>query len=137
MKKEKQCISINKNIFKYQNKANYYKYIFMIVLFLSLFEPYILFPTFIYSRAISLLNKHYFIIHKYGIDVYDTSLSLKIKNIIVFNDNELINTTEKYTKTALTQFNKTNKNDIIISIINDKIYILIMKENCFITLIIK
>ena len=123
MKKEKQYISINKNNFKYQNKAIYYKYIFMIILFLSLFEPYILFPTFIYSRAISLLNKNFFIIHKYGIDIYDTSLSSKIKNILVFNNDELINTTEKYTKTTLTQFNKTNKNDKIISIINDKIYI--------------
>ncbi len=120
MKKEKLHKSKKIVIYKCKKRSNYNTYIFIIILFLSLFEKNISLPRFIYPRAISLLNNNFFILHKYGIDIYDALLSTKIKNIITFNDSEQINTTAIYSQIAIA---KSYKTDNIISIINNKIYI--------------
>ena len=107
-------------IHNYQNKPNLYIFIIKIILFFSIFEHYNLIPSFIYSSAITLLNQNYFIIHKYGIDIYDPSFTQKFKNVLTFKEDEQIKNYESFSKTTISQF---YEHDDIICLINDKIYI--------------
>ena len=105
---------------KYQNKPNLYIFIIKSILFFSIFEHYNLIPPFIYSNAITLLNQNYFIIHKYGIDIYDPSFTQKIKSVLTFEEDEQIKNYDNFLKTTISQF---YEHDDIICLINDKIYI--------------
>ena len=106
---------------KDKNKISFLIFIFKILIILTIIEQYNFSPSFFYSKAITLLNKNIFIIHKSGIDIYDSSLTKKIKNIITFSDNEIINN-DTYAGIIISQYNENNF-EYITCIINDKIYI--------------
>ena len=106
---------------KDKKEISYFIFIFKILIILSILEQYNFYPSFLYSKAITLLNKNIFIIHKSGIDIYDSSLTKRIKNIINFNHKEIKNN-DIYAKTIITQINKNNS-EYITCIINNNIYI--------------
>ena len=120
MEKENEYKLKKIKIYKYQNKPNLYIFIIKIILFFSIFEHYNLIPSFIYSNAITLLNQNYFIIHKYGIDIYDPSFTQKIKSVLTFEEDEQIKNYDNFLKTTISQF---YEHDDIICLINNKIYI--------------
>ena len=100
------------------------KYFFDIIKILISIELYLL-PnkvnsklSFTYPYAITLSNGNIFIVHKFGIDIYDPLLSKLIKKILIFSDEEQIETENDLSKLIL----KYEKG-FIISIIKDKIYI--------------
>jgi len=71
----------------------------------------------IYPYSITLSNENIFIVHKFGIDIYDSFFRYKTKAIIEFSDEDQL-TEEAFSKLIL-------KYDYgyILSIINDKLYI--------------
>ena len=97
----------------YKNKPFCFKFIFKAIIFLSFFSEYYFTQTFPYFDTIKLLNGNYFVIHKTGIDIYDSSLTNKIKAILTFNNDEIIS------KIASTNF---NGNEYIINVMNNEIY---------------
>ena len=100
----------------YKIKSFYFNFIFKAIIFLSFINEYFFTQTFFYLDSISLFNGNYFIIHKNGIDIYDSSFTKKLKTILSFDHNETIS------NFAISNFND-NDNDIIVNIINNKIYI--------------
>ena len=112
------CLNSN---FKF--KLVFYEYAFLLNLFLfsSLFGKYYTQIKYKYPKAITLLNGNIFIIHKNGIDIYDSSLSTKITGVIIFDKNETI----LYDNLSLITFTSFTESDngYIIGIINNKIYI--------------
>ena len=73
---------------------------------------------FIYPYSITLANGNIFIIHKLGIEIYDSFISNLIKTVLIFSDEEKISTKEDYAKVTLRL-----AENYIISIINDYVYI--------------
>ena len=70
----------------------------------------------------TLLNKNIFIIHKSGVDIYDSSLTKKIKNIITFSNDEIKGNNDIYAENIISK-NDEKTFEYITCIINDKIYI--------------
>ena len=93
-----------------------------IIIFLCIFEKYKTISSFIYPKAIQLINENIFIIHKDGIDIYDSSLSKIIKSIIIFREDDKIKSHEIYNKITIAKYNESNF-EYIFTIINNKIYI--------------
>ena len=116
----------NKNKFnpkKLRINPFHIKKIFFIVLFkaliaLSLQSQYNFNHSFLYSNAITLINENIFIIHKSGVDIYDSSLTKKIKTVINFNEDE-IEVNDIYVENSIPKIFENT----ITCIINDKIYI--------------
>ena len=98
-KLEKSLINNNKN-------KNIYLYmIFKIIIFFSIFQKYNLISSFLYPKAIKLVNENIFIIHKQGIDIYDSSITNKIKSIITFREEDKIKNNDIYNKITISKFN--------------------------------
>ena len=101
-----------------------YKYIpnslliFQILIFLSLFQ-FNFCATFQFPTAITLTNENILIIHKNGIDVYDSSLSNLVKNVKEFTGDEILSETT-LSEVAISNFD----NDLIFAFIINKIYIM-------------
>ena len=119
MEKEKKYVSKKIKYLSSYNKI-IIKIIFKVILFFSIFQKYSSNSNFIYPNAITLLDGNIFIIHKFGIDIYDPTLTIKIKNVITFSDEDQIKNEDIYSKTSISIF---NENEYMICGINDKIYI--------------
>ena len=108
---------------KFKFKLIFYEYTFFlnILILSSLLSKYYSQIIFKYPKAITLLNGNLFIIHENGIDIYDSSLSTKIAEVITFDKGEKI----MYNNLSLITFASftESENGYIISIINNKIYI--------------
>ena len=108
-----------KNIKIYKN----FFLLFYFLIFFSIINKSVAFNfTFVYPRAITLSTGNILIIHKTGIDIYNSALTTLIKNIKNFSDSEIISEEKVLSRVSISKFNKT-ENDIIISIIINKIYI--------------
>ena len=105
----------------FQNKNNFFIFLFKSLILLSILGQYNFRPSFLYSNAITLLNGNIFIIHKSGVDIYDESLTKKIKSIITFNEEEIV-TKDIYAKKIISKLDEKNI-EYITCIINNKIYI--------------
>jgi hypothetical protein len=121
-------MEIKKENFKYKKSKNHsnimnFNYIFKYIVFFCVIEEFYFNQSFIYSNAIKLVNNNIFIIHKFGIDIYDPTFSEKIKNIITFNDQEQIAMQEDYSKTMISIYNDNEYNEYIICGISGKLYI--------------
>ena len=79
-------------------------------------------PNLEFPKSITLLDGNIFIIHKYGINIYSSSLNELIDNITDFDEDFLISDNDKFNKITISRFNETN-NGYIISLINDIIYV--------------
>ena len=119
MEKEKEYASKKIKYLSSYNKI-IIKIAFKIILFFSILKKYSSNSNFIYSNAITLLNKNIFIVHKFGIDIYDPTLTRKIKNIITFSEENQIKNEDIYSKISILMF---NGNEYMLCGINDKIYI--------------
>ena len=73
---------------------------------------------FTYPYAITLSNKNIFIVHQLGVDVIDPSFTQILKKVIVFSEDEKISTENELSKVEIKY-----KNQYIIALIKDKIYI--------------
>ena len=74
--------------------------------------------SYIYPYAFTLSNGNIFIVHKYGIDIIDSSFSKIIKKVLIFSDEEIIETEEDLSKLAI-----NNDKGFILCLIKEKIYI--------------
>ena len=106
----------------FQNKNIFLIFIFKVLIVLSMLRQYNFSSSFLYSNAMTLLNKNIFIIHKSGVDIYDSSLTKKIKNIITFSNDEIKGNNDIYAKNIISK-NDEKTFEYITCIINDKIYI--------------
>ena len=98
-------------------------FLFNLIIFISLFYQINSTPTFTYSTVVTLLNGNFFIIHKKGVDIYDSSLTEKIKSVLNFTeDDDQIKDQDELSKTTISRFSE-NDNGLIVSIIKDKIFI--------------
>ena len=78
-----------------------------------------------YGKSITLLDGNIFIIHQNGIDIYDSSLSNNIANII--NETLIIN--ENYlSKITISRFSEQD-NEYIITTLKNTVYIFGCKGN--------
>ena len=94
------------------------KYLFIFIL-LKIIKNLSLF--FHYPTAITLNNGNIIIIHKTGISICDPSLSYIVRSVKNFStESEQISDSEKLSKVAIAKFD----DDYVVSIINDKIYII-------------
>ena len=113
-------------MFKMLNKKyNLCLEIFSLFLFFILFSVIQNNTKFTYPKAINLINGNILIIHKTGIAVYDSSLKYLIFSVKNFTNDELIEF-QKLSKLSISIFRESQTQDdssIIISIINNKIYI--------------
>ena len=108
-----------KNIKIYKN----FCLLFYFLIFFSIINKSVAFNfTFNYPRAITLSTGNILIIHKTGIDIYDSALTTLIKNVKNFSDSEIISDENVLSRVSISKFNKS-ENDIIISIIINKTYI--------------
>ena len=114
LKKSKFDTKKNKNIYLYK--------VFKMIIFFSIFDKYNLISSFQYPKAIKLLNENIFIIHKLGIDIYDSTITKKIKSIITFREEDIIKNHDIYNKITISKFNESSY-EYLFTIINDKIYI--------------
>ena len=105
------------------NKISYLKMFLKIIIFFCFFEKYNFISSFLYPKAIKLINENIFIIHKDGIDIYDSSLSKTIKSIIIFSENDKIKSHDIYNKIVIAKYNESNY-EYIFTIINNKVYII-------------
>ena len=92
--------------------------LFSIIIFYINFFPINSSISFIYPSAISLSNGNILIIHKIGIDIYDSTVSNLIKNIYIFTNEEQIKDVENLSKVILKE-----SESYIFCIISDKIFI--------------
>ena len=74
-----------------------------------------------YPKALTLLNGNILIIHKGGIDVYDSSLTQLLSSQIQFNESEKGNYENSLSKITISRFNE-NDYGLIIAIIFDRLY---------------
>ena len=72
----------------------------------------------VYPHGVNLNSGDILIIHKFGVTVYDSNLTNNKSQIVIFGDDELIETEEDLSKLTVESFN-----GYIFSIIKDKIYI--------------
>ena len=116
-------LQIIKKFFSFKKCINLYIYFFNAYIFLSIFQ-YNLCNTsrFTYPKSITLLNGNIFIIHKTGIEIYDSSLNTLLQTIRTFDNDEEISDTTNLGKVSITRFNQ-NDNGLIICMIINKIYI--------------
>ena len=105
----------------FPNKIFFFIFLLKSLIILSILGQYNFSPSFLYSHAITLINENIFIIHKYAVDIYDSSLTKKIKTIITFCDDEIV-TNNIYVRKIITKLYEKNI-EYITCIINDKIYI--------------
>ena len=114
MKKKKniEFIFLLKNNFFYN-----LNFIFDILIFFSFFKMYDLISGLQYPQSITLLNGNIFIIHKEGIDIYNSSLNNKVNNVLYFSDDICIDE-HKMKKISISRFSPKDKG-YIINIIND------------------
>ena len=110
----------NEKELKSKKNKNLLKFVFKIILFFSILEQYNFNQSFYYSNIITLLDGNFFIIHKYGIDIYDPALTTKIKNVITFSDEDQIKNENTYSKVTISTLNGS---EYMMCGINDKIYI--------------
>ena len=73
---------------------------------------------FTFPYAITLSNKNIFIVHQLGVDVVDPSFTQILKRVIIFSEDEKISTENELSKVDIKY-----KNQYIIALIKDKIYI--------------
>jgi hypothetical protein len=119
----KKTYNLKKSKFDTKKNKNIYLYmIFKIIIFFSIFQKYNLISSFLYPKAIKLVNENIFIIHKQGIDIYDSSITNKIKSIITFREEDKIKNNDIYNKITISNFNESTY-ECLFTIINDKIYI--------------
>ena len=119
----KKTYKLKKSIFNTSKNKNIYLYmVFKLIIFFSIFDKYNLISSFQYPKAIKLLNENIFIIHKLGIDIYDSSITKKIKSIITFREEDIIKNYDIYNKITISKFNESSY-EYLFTIINDKIYI--------------
>ena len=71
-----------------------------------------------YPSAITLSNKNIFIVHRLGVDVIDPLFTQILKRVIIFTEDEKINTEEELSKIEIKY-----KEQYIFVLIKDKIYI--------------
>ena len=117
MKKEK--ISLSFLYFKIKRTYNFYFlfYSFTFFLFLNSCKSNAIFKL---SQSITLLNGNILIIHKKGIDIYDSQL-MKLEKNILRSENFIQNDTY-LSKITISRFSEMDYG-YIIATINDKIYI--------------
>ena len=101
---------------------NYYifqvnKIIQFIILYLIINEVYSKI-SYIYPYAFTLSNDNIFIIHKYGIDLIDSSFSKIIIKVMIFSKEEQIETEEDLSKLTI-----NNDKGYILCLIKERIYI--------------
>ena len=101
-----------------------FKFIFQVIIFLSLSKQYYFTLSFIYPNAFTLQNGNIFIIHKKAVDIYDSLLTTKNKTIMEFKNDNNIQTKyyDIYKRTIIAKYNDGNC-EYLTSIINGKIYI--------------
>ena len=92
--------------------------VFFCLLFLLINVKSKSFISFIFPYSLTLSNQNIFVIHRYGITVCDSYLTKVLEEIIVFPEDEQINTED-----ALSKITTASENGYIFCIINDKIYI--------------
>ena len=92
---------------KDKNKISFLIFIFKTLIILTNIDQNNFSPSFLYSKSITLLNKNIFIIHKSGVDIYYSSLTQKIKNIITLGDYKILNN-DTYVEIIISQFNENN-----------------------------
>ena len=102
----------------------FFKFIFQVIIFLSLSKQYYFTLSFIYPNAFTLQNGNIFIIHKKAVDIYDSLLTTKNKTIMEFKNDNNIQTKyyDIYKRTIIAKYNDGNC-EYLTSIINGKIYI--------------
>ncbi len=76
----------------------------------------------IYPKSISLASGNIFVIHKDGIDIYDSSMKNLVSNILNFTNSEKLNE-DNLASVTISKFDEINDNGIILCIIINKIYI--------------
>jgi hypothetical protein len=92
-------------------------YIYILYIIIIIISNASVFFNFPYS--ISLSNGNILVIHKLGITICDSLLSKIIKEIVIFDEDEEINT-----ESSLSKVTTATMDEYIIALINDKIYIL-------------
>ena len=106
----------------FTNNFHHSYFLFYIFIIFSLITICQLISTLDFPQSITLLNGNIFVIHKYGIDIYDSSLENKVKNILNFTGDNCIDSTDKLKKNIISRFSP-EEYGFIISIINDIIFI--------------
>ena len=93
----------------------------LIYLIFILFNSFSIFSSlsFSFPNAVTLIDENYFVIHKYGISICDSSFSKIISNITISTNTELISNENDLYKIEIKMF----QNGYILSVIFDKIYI--------------
>ena len=108
------------------NKTRYsygFLIILQILLFFSLFQNN-LSIKFTYPKAINLENGNVLVIHKLGIDVYNSCFTKLIFNARNFSSEEQISSLELFSKVSISKFNENEiVNANLFSIIINRIYI--------------
>ena len=74
--------------------------------------------SYIYPYAFTLSNDNIFIVHKYGIDLIDSSFFTIIKKVMIFSQEEQIETEEDFSKLTI-----NNDKGYILCLIRERIYI--------------
>ena len=93
----------------------------LIYLIFILFNNFAIFSSlsFSFPNAVTLIDGNYFVIHKYGISICDSSFSKIISNITISENTELISNENDLYKIEIKMF----QDGYILSVIFDKIYI--------------
>ena len=91
-------------------------YIYLLSIIITISNTSIFFN---FPYSISLSNGNILVIHRFGITICDYLLSKIIKKIVIFNEDEEITSESSLSKVTTATFD-----EYIITIINDKIYIL-------------
>ena len=116
-------LQIIKKYSSFKKCIDLYIFFFKTYIFLSIFQYNLCNNSrFTYPKSITLLNGNIFIIHKTGIEIYDSSLTNSLHIIRTFNEEEQISDPTKLGKVSITRFNQ-NDNGLIICIIINKIFI--------------
>ena len=93
------------------------KYIYIITILFNIFSIFSSL-SFSFPNAVTLINGNYFVIHKYGISICDSSFSKIINNVTIFENIDLITNEEDLYKIEIKMFH----DGYILCIIYDKIY---------------
>ena len=116
-------LEIIKKYSTFKTCIDLYIFFFKTYIFFSIFQCNLCENSkFAFPKSITLLNGNIFIIHKTGIQIYDSSLTNLTKTIRTFNSEEEISEIAKLGKVSITRFNQDD-NGLIICMIINKIYI--------------
>ena len=93
------------------------KELLFLIIFYTIINKANSFIDFTYPNSLYLSDGNIFVIHKFGITICNSNFTDIIKNVIVFDNDEII------TEEKLSKITSVYENGYIFNVINDKIYI--------------